>query len=161
MKSNKVKTAGWFALSAILVIIDQLSKGWASGVLKDLRSLPLIEGVVGLRYAENTGAAFSSFSGATYLLIAFSLAVCAAVAVHMLRHPEETILMQQALALVLAGGVGNLIDRIRCGYVVDFIELQFIDFAIFNAADIFITSGAVLLFIVLLLGGERNARMDR
>jgi len=79
----------------------------------------------------------------------------------MLRHPEETILMQQALALVLAGGVGNLIDRIRCGYVVDFIELQFIDFAIFNAADIFITSGAVLLFIVLLLGGERNARMDR
>lgn len=160
MKLSKMKSAGWFALSATLVFIDQLSKGWASGVLKGLRSLPLIEGVVGLRYAENTGAAFSSFSGAIDLLIAFSLVVCVTVAVHMLRHPEENIAMQLSLSLILAGGVGNLIDRIHCGYVVDFIELQFVDFAIFNAADIFITSGAVLLFIVLMLGGERNARMD-
>ena len=70
------------------------------------------------------------------------------------------MLTKLSLSMVLAGGVGNLSDRVARGYVVDYIELQFMRFAIFNAADVFITVGAALLFVALLCGGERNGRMD-
>ena len=70
------------------------------------------------------------------------------------------ILSKLSLSMIFAGGVGNLIDRIRLGYVIDFFELQFMDFAIFNVADICITIGAALLFIALMRGGEGNARME-
>ena len=161
MKKRKMTSALWLSVSAALILIDWLSKRWAETILAPQGTASLIEGVIGFRYAENTGAAFSVFSGATALLSAFSLAVCAAVAVYMIRHPESGVLMQMSLSMVLAGGVGNLIDRITRGYVIDFFELQFMEFAVFNVADICITAGAALLFIALLCGGEKNGRVDR
>ena len=160
MKKNWEKHAVWFGLSAILLLIDQVSKRWAQEILARQGTMGLLDGIVGFRYAENTGAAFSSLSGATVLLSVFSLVVCAAVAVYMLRNPRMPVRMKLPLSMILAGGLGNAIDRICLGYVIDFIELQFVKFAIFNAADIWITSGAALLFIALLFGGEQSGRMD-
>lgn len=160
MTNKKIETALFLAFSAFLLLIDWLSKRWAETVLAAARTMPLINGVIGLRYAENTGAAFSAFSGATMLLSAFSAVVCIAVLIYFLKHPEMDILSKLSFSMIFAGGVGNLIDRITLGYVVDFFELQFMDFAIFNVADVCITVGAALLFIALLRGGEGHARME-
>ena len=121
--------------------------------------MSLIDGVIGFRYAENTGAAFSALSGATVFLSVFSLAICIAIAIYMIRSTEGARALLP-LSMILAGGVGNLMDRVSYGYVVDFFELQFMKFAIFNVADICITAGAALLFAVLLFGGEKRGRMD-
>lgn len=160
MKKKWIKSAAWLSASAVMVIIDQISKQWARTVLAPRGAMPLIDGVISLRYAENTGAAFSAFSGARFLLIGFSLAVCIAVAIYIIMHPEMNMRMQLPLSMILAGGVGNLVDRIACGYVVDFFEFQFVRFAIFNVADVFITVGAALLFIVLLCGGDGDGRVE-
>ena len=160
MRNKKAETLVCLVISVLLLLIDWVSKRWAENVLAAVRTMPLIKGIVGLRYAENTGAAFSAFSGATALLSVFSAAVCIAVLIYLLKHPEMDMLSKLSFSMVFAGGVGNLIDRITLGYVVDFFELQFIDFAIFNVADIYITVGAALLFIALLRGGEGNARME-
>ena len=160
MKNRKIETAVFLGGSVLLLLIDWLSKRWAQTTLAAAKTMPLINGVIGLRYAENTGAAFSAFAGATTLLSAFSALVCMAVLIYLLKHPEMDRLSKLSLSMVFAGGTGNLIDRIKLGYVVDFFELQFMDFAIFNIADICITIGAALLFIALLRGGEGNARME-
>ncbi len=160
MKKEMMRGAGWLMLSAVLVLIDQASKRWAQTVLAPQQTVELWKGVIGFRYAENTGAAFSAFSGATAALGVFSLAVCVVVAVWMIMNPKAGVRMMLPLSMILAGGVGNLIDRLAHGYVVDFFELQFVEFAIFNVADICITVGAALLFIVLLRGGEKSGRVD-
>ena len=161
MKKRGLAGAGWLTVSAALVLMDQISKLWAERTLLTGGGMPLIAGVVGFRYAENTGAAFSALSGSTALLSVVSLAICAAVAVYLLRHPEADWLTKLSLSLILAGGAGNLIDRIARGYVIDFIELLFMKFAIFNWADICVTAGAALLFIALLRGGEKSGGMER
>ena len=146
--------------AAVLTWADALVKAWAAGVLAPMGRMPLWEGVIGLRYAENTGAAFSAFSGATQLLGAVSVIVCAAVVLTLLCYPKISGFMGTCLTLILAGGVGNLIDRMRLGYVVDMFEFQFVKFAVFNLADVYITVGAVLLFAVVLLGGDKHERME-
>ncbi|MBQ2957654.1 MAG: signal peptidase II [Clostridia bacterium] len=160
MKTHWKKLAGWLAISIIIVVLDQISKLWAVNILKPLGSLQLIPGIIGFRYAENTGAAFSAFSESTVLLSLVSAAVCLIVAGVMVRYSGAKAHFMLPLSMVLAGGVGNLIDRLTLGYVVDFFELQFMRFAIFNIADISITIGAALLFIVLLFGGEKNAGLE-
>jgi len=160
MKVFNKKTAPWLLLSTGLLLIDLLTKKWAETALAPVETMPLVEGIIGLRYAENTGAAFSAFAGATVWLSLISLAVCTVVLVYVVRHPEMGRLEHLSLSMVLSGGIGNLIDRIARGYVVDFFEFQFVDFAVFNFADIFITVGAALLFIALLRGGEIHARVE-
>ena len=160
MKKRKAALAAYLIGGAVLLLADILSKRWAETVLAPAGSMPMIEGVIALRYAENTGAAFSAFSGAMALLSIFSLAVCVAVLAYMIWHPEMDGLIKCSLSMVLAGGVGNLIDRITRGYVVDFFEFQFVEFAIFNVADICITMGAALLFIALLRGGDTKSRLE-
>ena len=147
------------SFSMLLMMIDVMSKKWAESVLAPLGSMPLVRGIIGLRYAENTGAAFSAFSNSTMLLSVVSAIICAGVLIYMLRHPQCDWMAGSSLAMILSGGIGNLLDRMTRGYVVDFFELQFVEFAVFNVADICITAGAVLLFIALLRGGEEHGRM--
>jgi signal peptidase II len=137
-------------------VLDAVSKLWAVSVLAPAGEMPLLDGIIALRFARNFGAAFSSFSGATLLLSLFSLCVCTAIGWYLMKnvhmHPLEGI----SLTMIFAGGAGNLIDRVLRGYVVDFFEFQFVKFAVFNVADILITTGAVLLFIALMRGGNEG-----
>lgn len=160
MKKHRISCLLWLTLSAILILADYLLKRWAETALKGNGRLILIENVLGLRYAENTGAAFSALSGATGLLSLVSLIVCVTVIVFMVIRPQRWF-VQLPLSMILAGGMGNMIDRLTLGYVVDYFEFLFMKFAIFNLADVFITFGAALLVLVLLIGGDGIGRMDR
>lgn len=117
---------------------------------------PLLPGLVELLRVHNYGAAWSSFSGMRWLLIVVTAAVMAVLAVLLLRRMVRHPLGVTALVLILSGGVGNLIDRIRLGYVVDMFHFQFWpSYPVFNVADICIVTGAVLGVIYYLWIYER------
>ena len=141
----------------LLLALDQATKDAARASLRPVGSRTLIPGVLGLRYSENTGAAFSSFSGSTGLLTALTALLVAGILIWLLTHRQEPRRFRIPLLLILAGGAGNLIDRLCFSYVTDFIELLFVRFAIFNLADILITAGAIwLAAAVLFYGGTRD-----
>ena len=133
----------------VLIAADQLLKWWTVSHLALGESAPLIPGVIQLTRLHNTGAAWSSFSGARWLLIALTAAGMCAIAwllVKIVRHP----LGQWSLAIILGGGIGNLIDRVRLGYVVDMLDTMFMDFPVFNMADVFVVCGTVCALIYYL-----------
>lgn len=161
MKKKETGRIAWLGVSAALLLLDQITKHWAGQVLGSGDVISFLPGILGLRYAENTGAAFSAFSGANAVLSIVSAAVCVAVIVVLMRHRWESKIMQLGLSAVLAGGLGNLIDRVTRGYVIDFLEIQFMHFAIFNVADVCVTVGAGLVILAIALhGGDSNGRMD-
>ncbi len=133
-------------IAPVVVILDQLVKG---ACLSLSGSVTLIPGVLALTYAENTGMAFSLFSGRSWLLGCVS-AVCILLGWLILRRYRLGALSRAAAMLMLGGAVGNMIDRFLRGYVVDMFEALFVDFAIFNVADAALTVGAVLMAISLL-----------
>ena len=141
----------WFALFAAgVVALDQWTK------ILVLESIPLyghvdaIPGLFHLTYVQNTGAAFSAFQGAQWLFAILFLVLTVGIFYEYFKKPLPfTTLERWLIAAVYAGGLGNMIDRVRFGYVVDMIALDFMEFAVFNVADCFITCGCILLMIHL------------
>lgn len=143
------------ALLMILILLiasDQIAKYLAVQYLLPIDTLPLVQDVLHLTYAENTGAAFSMLSGNQTLLIGVTSVtlVIMAVILFVIRKKPNELLMQFAMIMILGGGIGNLIDRVRLHYVVDFIDFRLINFAIFNLADTWVNIGTALLFYVIL-----------
>ena len=136
---------------AVLVGADQLIKLWAVQVLEPVGAMPLIPHVVELRFVLNPGMAFSLLSGKQLFLIAATGAALLLVAYWLFFRSRGKKLQQAALILVLGGGIGNLIDRVLNGEVVDYINPLFIDFAVFNFADICVCVGVALWVLVILL----------
>ena len=137
------------AAVAALIGIDQLIKLWAVQVLQPVGAMPLIPRVVELRFVLNPGMAFSLLSGKQlFLIIATSVALLAVAYGLFFRSRGKRL--QQA-ALVLGGGIGNLIDRVLNGEVVDYINLLFMRFAVFNFADICVCVGVALWVLVIFL----------
>ena len=135
----------WYiVLLAACVAGDQLLKGWVVTHLAVGESAPLLPGVVQLTRLHNTGAAWSSFSGKTGLLAAVTIVLMLAVAWLLVKRIVRHPLGVTAGVLVLGGGIGNVIDRVCRGYVVDMLDLQFVDYPIFNLADCFVVIGVVL-----------------
>lgn len=132
---------------AVLVALDQLIKLLVIKYLMPIGSLPLIDGVLRFRYIENTGAAFGSFSNHTDILSIFTLVVIVIGIILLLSKKIKFGVEYVCVVLIIAGGIGNLIDRIFRGFVVDYIEPLFVDFAVFNFADILVTCSAVALII--------------
>lgn len=141
----------WLGLSALIVILDQISKQWISGHFAYGESLP-VTGFFNLVLAHNKGAAFSMLNDAggwqrwMFSIIAVVASVWITWLLH--RHPMQKLFCL-ALALVLGGAIGNLIDRISYGYVVDFLDFHWDNhhFPAFNIADSAITCGAALLLL--------------
>ena len=136
---------------AVLVGADQLIKLWAVQVLEPVGAMPLIPHVVELRFVLNPGMAFSLLSGKQLFLIAATGAALLLVAYWLFLRSRGRKLQQAALILVLGGGIGNLIDRVLNGEVVDYINLLFMRFAVFNFADICVCVGVALWVLVILL----------
>lgn len=132
---------------AVLVALDQLIKLLVIKYLMPIGSLPLIDGVLRFRYIENTGAAFGSFSNHTDILSIFTLVVIVIGIILLLSKKIKFGVEYVCVVLIIAGGVGNLIDRVFRGFVVDYIEPLFVDFAVFNFADILVTCSAIALII--------------
>ena len=134
----------------LIVAFDQITKYFASLKLADGSVAKFIPGVVQFRYAENTGMAFSMLSGARWVFVALTFAVCVGAFYYLFSNKCKSLWLYWSIGVVVSGGIGNLIDRARFGYVVDFIDLQFMDFAVFNFADILVTVGAfALMFYVI------------
>ena len=144
------------AAVAALVGIDQLIKLWAVQVLQPVGAMPLIPHVVELRFVLNPGMAFSLLSGKQLFLILATGAALLLVAYGLFFRSRGKRLQQAALLLVLGGGIGNLIDRVLNGEVVDYINLLFMRFAVFNFADICVCVGVALWVLVIFLD-EANA----
>ncbi len=137
-------------IAGAVVLLDQISKHF----LKDANRV-LFPGLIRLSGARNTGAAFSLFSGNAWLIPLLTVSMTLAVLVYIiLARPKG--LTGIGLALVLGGALGNLIDRLLLGYVIDFIELSFIRFPIFNIADIAVVSGCVLAAAAILFSREKT-----
>lgn len=113
--------------------------------------MPLIPGLVGLTYVENTGAAFSMGEGYGAAFVALALVVTVGAVAYLLRAKAVSRLEVVGLALVVGGAIGNAVDRAAFGYVVDFIATEFMDFPVFNVADIGITCGVAIAFIGFLV----------
>lgn len=133
------------AAAAVLVIIDRFLKNAAAAHLKDGGDVILIKNLIYLTYAENTGAAFSAFSNSTLLLSIVTLAALVAGILFLFFAKIESKLLNVAAAMILGGGAGNLTDRLMNGYVVDYIGTLFMNFPIYNFADILITVGVAII----------------
>ena len=144
-----------------LIAADQAVKWYTVSHLTLGETAPLLPGLVELLRVHNYGAAWSSFSGMRWLLIVVTAAVMAVLAVLLLRRMVRHPLGVTALVLILGGGVGNLIDRIRLGYVVDMFALDLFQFPVFNVADIFVVCGGIAFCIAFLLPNKSEARHDR
>jgi signal peptidase II len=147
----------YLALLGVVVLIDQGTKALISGFLELHEYRPLIDGLLSLSCVHNRGAAFGVLNEAglphqSVVLSVLSLAALGAIAYYFVRLPAAARLPRIALALVLGGAIGNLIDRLRLGYVVDFIHVYWHEHAWpdFNAADSAITVGVVLLILDIL-----------
>ena len=136
---------------AALVGIDQAIKLWAVQALAPVESITLIPHVLELRFVLNQGMAFSLLSGRQLFLIVATSAALIFVAYWLLFRSRNDRLQQAALILVLGGGIGNLIDRVLNGEVVDYINLLFMRFAVFNFADICVCVGVALWVLVIFL----------
>ena len=150
----------WLTMLSIaaMVVLDQLSKWWATAELLPVDSIPLIPGVLQLRYALNDGAAFSILAGRQDFLILVTAAALLVMLGILLLGKAENALVHWSLAMIVGGGIGNLIDRILNGVVVDYFEVLFMEFAICNVADWFVVVGCILLFIGILFSEKITAR---
>lgn len=136
----------------VLLAIDQFTKYLAISYLKDGNSIVLWPGVFQLHYLENRGAAFGLFQGRKVWFVAITILVIAVMVVLYLKIPmEKKFKPLRGITLFLtAGAFGNLIDRLRLDFVVDFFYFELIDFPIFNIADIYVSCGVVLLILLFI-----------
>lgn len=148
-----------YIAALFLLALDQITKLIAINVLKPLNSVDFIKGVLGFTYVENKGIAFGLFQDKLYIFLPLSLVIVGICIYIFFKYRKENKLFDTSLMLVISGATGNIIDKFIYGYVVDFIEFKFIDFPVFNVADICVCTGACLLIIYLLFcsNGDKNA----
>lgn len=138
-------------MAAAIVAIDQWTKFWVVKNIPLHGFVPAIEGIFNLSYVQNTGAAFSSFQGMRWLFALIFLAFAAGIVWEFSKKRLPfTTFDRWCIAAVFAGGLGNMIDRVRLGYVVDMINLEFMNFPVFNVADCAICVGCFALMVHLL-----------
>lgn len=142
----------WSVLAAIgLVVMDQVTKYLAVVHLDHQAPIVLWANVFELQYHENRGIAFSMLQGLQWIIVPITILVMLLIAVMLWRSPlSRSFMFRASCVLILAGGVGNLIDRIALGYVIDFLYFRLIDFPIFNFADCCVVIGAGLMIIFVL-----------
>lgn len=158
----KLKNKNIWSVFMIIVIlaIDQVTKYFAKSYLYPDKAKDFIKGFIEFRYAENTGVAFSMLSGGRIFFIILTTVVVIACLIYMYLKCQKNLWLYWTIGVLSAGAIGNLIDRICLGYVVDFINPIFVNFAIFNIADCAITLGAISLIAYLVLDMFKKESKD-
>ena len=145
-----------------ITALDQWTKALTLQNIPLYGRVPAIDGLFHFTYVQNTGAAFSSFEGQQWLFALIFLVFTAAIVYEYVKKSMPfTNFERWLIAAIYAGGLGNMIDRVRLGYVVDMIETTFIDFPVFNVADIFITCGCILMMIHLIFFNKEFWKEDK
>lgn len=137
----------------LLIIIDQISKNYMQSILTLNKSVPVISGIFHLTYVENKGAAFGMFQNLQLFFVIIAIIVVIAGIIYIHRSKEHKI-SKIAVAMIISGAVGNLIDRVRLGYVIDFFDFRLIWNYVFNFADVLVVVGTIVLCIYLLISGK-------
>ncbi len=164
MPVKKLKAIYYVIYTAVIlggIGLDQLSKLLAIKLLAPVESVPLWSGVLHLTYVENKGAAFGMLADHRWVFMTISSVAIIAIALYLYSGRNTNKLYTSALMLIVSGGIGNMIDRIALGYVVDFIDFALIDFAVFNIADSLVCIGAGLLILSLVLDIINEARLEK
>ena len=139
------------AIIALATALDQLTKLLAVKFLLPVNTHPIIEGVIHLTYHENRGAAFGILSEHRWVFLSVSTVMIVGLLIYLYMGKCENMLYGVSISMIIGGGIGNMIDRLALGYVVDFIDFRLINFAIFNGADSFVCVGAGLLILALVI----------
>ncbi len=149
---KKTQMALFAAITLIAAVLDQLSKRWALANLGDHEPVPLIPGILEFLRIENRGAAFGILQGKMFFFYLITAVVAGAILYVVIRLPEDRkyLPLLVTLAFLLAGAVGNLIDRAFRRSVVDFIYFRPIDFPVFNVADIYVTCATFFMVLLIL-----------
>ena len=136
---------------SIVIIILSVSKYLAVTHLTEIDTFPLIENVLHFTYVENRGAAFGMFADHRWVFMVASVAGILAMAAWMIVAKPKGRWIQCAMSLIIGGGIGNMIDRVRLEYVIDFIDCRFIDFYVFNIADSCVCVGCAMVVLWVIL----------
>ncbi len=147
--------------AALMVLLDQITKLLTVTFLQDGGEVIVINGVLRFVYVENRGAAFGSFSEQRWLFMVISSVAILLIFGYILYQKKLTLLPLASLTMIMAGGIGNMIDRIALGYVVDMIDVYLINFAVFNVADSFVTVGCFMLIFILLFDFIKSLRKEK
>ncbi|NLO47513.1 MAG: signal peptidase II [Clostridiales bacterium] len=144
----------YIIISAVIITADQLFKQWISAHVPVGGELRLLPGLIRLTNVHNTGAAFSLFQDMQTIILIITGVFCLIVIFGLIMKSVKGVFGNLALAMVLGGALGNMIDRVLTGSVVDMFDFQFIRFAVFNIADVFITFGALMFCVFILRSGK-------
>lgn len=148
---------------AASVILDQITKMWAVNTLKNGHSIKIIGNFLRFTYAENRGAAFSILQDQRMFFIIVTIIMLAVLAYIYFKFKNITKLSKLSIVMIAGGAIGNFIDRVRLGYVVDFIDVRFgnfYNFPIFNIADSFVVCGTVLMIILILFNRFEKSEIN-
>jgi len=142
-----------YIIIVIGLVLDRITKIWAVNTLMEQKDITIIKDFFDFSYLENRGAAFGIFQGKAYLLAAVTIVILFILFVNYLKTKNKTKIFTWSTGLIISGAVGNLIDRLNLGYVVDFVTLHFRNsyyFPSFNVADMCITFGTGLLILYII-----------
>lgn len=146
---------GYIMLFIVLLIGDQASKYWARTVLYQQSSIQVIPHILRFTYVENRGAAFGMLQGQKIFFVIMTFLLIGLFFVY-LKKTNTNKWMKWTASIIIAGAIGNLIDRVLLGYVVDFIDFHIIWRYVFNVADIYVVGGTLLLALQILLQDEKE-----
>ena len=149
------------AVIAAVIGLDQLTK-WLTVVnLAEYESFPVWQDVFHFTYVKNTGMAFGMLKDHRWVFMVFSTIAIVALIVYLFRFRPESRWMQISMAMIIGGGIGNMIDRIFLGYVIDFIDVTLINFAVFNVADSFVCVGAGIMIVCLIIDLIKEIKLEK
>ena len=137
--------------AAVFLAADQITKYIVITNMELGQSIDFIDGLLDFTYIHNDGGAWGIFGGSRWFLIAFTAVIMIALIILLIKNKTKSALFFWAGTLILSGGIGNMIDRLTLGYVIDFIEFAFVDFATFNIADSCVCVGAFIVGLAILL----------
>lgn len=147
-------------ITLLLVISDQMSKLAVLKYIKPLGSVKVIENIFSLTYVENRGAAFGILQNARWVFLVMTTIILIVLIYYKVKYKPESKIMNISLCLLISGAVGNMIDRVFRGFVVDMIEVTFINYPVFNVADCFVVIGAILLMIYIMFIYKEPQKRD-
>lgn len=146
----------WILIAGLILAADQVTKFLVVQHIGPYSSITVWDNILQFVYVRNTGAAFSIFENMTWLLGIVSVLFCIVIVVYAVKKRPSDRLLCIALTMMFAGALGNAIDRIFRMYVVDFIKVMFVNFPVFNIADIAITIGAALFILYIIRSDKKE-----
>lgn len=146
----------YIIIGVLVLVSDIVTKLWASNSLAEVGMIPVINNVFNLTYVENSGVAFGMMRDKRIIFVSMSVVILAVLALYFYKTKNKNAWIKLGTALIFSGSIGNMIERVSKGYVVDFLDFSLINFPVFNIADIAVCIGAAALVVHFLFYSEEK-----